>query len=135
MGGRLVEVAHRPELASALTGLKLTDEVTEEALGKILMHAQGGLKGIPDSARVVVFLNKVESQSELVIARKVAKSALPGSNALRFKRAAKFRTASDSLLQRLLRSPIRTTGLLTLPSTETISSTCRRRAAGELEAK
>ncbi len=76
VGGRLDEVAHRPELASALTGLKLTDEVTEEALGKILRHPQGGLKGVPDSARVVVFLNKVESQSELVIARKVAKIVL-----------------------------------------------------------
>jgi molybdenum cofactor cytidylyltransferase len=54
VGGRLDEVAHRPELASALTGLKLTD----------------------DSARVVVCLNKVESQSELVIARKVAKIVL-----------------------------------------------------------
>ena len=76
VGGRLDKVAHRPELVTALTGLPPSELMTAEALGKILIHSQGGLKAVPTSARVIVFLNKVESLNELAVARKVARIVL-----------------------------------------------------------
>lgn len=74
--GPLQQVAHRPELVSALTGLRLSDPVTVEALAKILVHHRGGLKEVPSSARVIVFLNKVESEAHLKAARQVARIVL-----------------------------------------------------------
>ncbi len=76
VGGRLDKVAHRPELVAALTGLRLAEPLTAEALGKILAHPQGGLKAAPTSARVIVFLNKVESLTKLETARRVARIIL-----------------------------------------------------------
>lgn len=76
LGGSLGQVAHRPELVSALTGLRLSDPVTVADLAKILVHHRGGLKAVPNSARVIVFLNKVESEAHLKAARQVASIVL-----------------------------------------------------------
>ncbi len=56
IGLPLAGVAHRPELVSALTGLDLTAPVGPEHVAALLAHPQGGLKGVPDQARVVVAL-------------------------------------------------------------------------------
>ncbi len=56
IGRPLAEVAHRPELVSALIGLDLTSLVEPEHVAALLAHPQGGLKGVPDRARAVVAL-------------------------------------------------------------------------------
>ncbi len=76
VGGRLTEIAHRPERVADLTGLDLTDKMDAGALAKLLCHRQGGLKAVPPSARVMVLLNKVEDEHQLGIARQVAQRCL-----------------------------------------------------------
>ncbi|MCI0396154.1 MAG: EF2563 family selenium-dependent molybdenum hydroxylase system protein [Chloroflexi bacterium] len=79
LGGRLAEVAHRPERAGQLTGLQPDQAVTVEALATLLAHANGGLKNVPPQARVIPFINKVESEEQLAAARRVARLVLQES--------------------------------------------------------
>lgn len=58
VGGRIADVAHRPEQAAALTGLSVNDRLEVGHCVTVLTHPAGGLKGIPPSARVVVALTK-----------------------------------------------------------------------------
>jgi molybdenum cofactor cytidylyltransferase len=50
--------------------------LTPDALACLLTHPQGGLKGVPDSARIAPFINKVETDGRLSAARQVARHAL-----------------------------------------------------------
>jgi molybdenum cofactor cytidylyltransferase len=52
---------HRPELVSALSGAPLGTLITPEIVARVLAHPDGGRKGVPAGARVVVMINKVES--------------------------------------------------------------------------
>ena len=52
---------HRPELISALSGAPLGTPITPEIVAAVLAHPEGGRKGVPAGARVVVIINKVES--------------------------------------------------------------------------
>ena len=76
LSGPIHEVAHRPERVSAITGLAAEETLTPEALAALLTSPRGGLKNVPQAARVVLLINKVESPSELEAARRVARSAL-----------------------------------------------------------
>ncbi|MEW5988770.1 MAG: selenium-dependent molybdenum cofactor biosynthesis protein YqeB, partial [Chloroflexota bacterium] len=76
VGGRLAEVAHRPEQIGQLTGLALDDTMTPAALAALIIHPQGGLKNVPPSARFIPFLNKVDSDEQLQVARQVARQLL-----------------------------------------------------------
>ena len=76
VGGRLSEVAHRPERVALLTGLELDEAMTAEALATLITHDQGGLKGIPAAVKVIPFINKVETPGQLALARRVAFLAL-----------------------------------------------------------
>jgi molybdenum cofactor cytidylyltransferase len=51
---------HRPELVSALSGAPLGTTITPEIVARVLAHPEGGRKGVPSGARVVVVINKVE---------------------------------------------------------------------------
>ena len=55
------EHVHRPELVSALSGAPLGAPITPEIVARVLAHPDGGCKGVPAGARVVVLINKVES--------------------------------------------------------------------------
>jgi molybdenum cofactor cytidylyltransferase len=48
---------HRPEIVAKLTGLRPSDLLTAEAAARLLIHPQGGLKGVPAGARVALYLN------------------------------------------------------------------------------
>lgn len=88
--GSLEQVAHRPEMARALLEgplarqLPLPDHqplledgrLTPAGLAGLLTHPDGGLKGVPAGARVIPFLNKVESESRLATARTAARLML-----------------------------------------------------------
>ena len=52
---------HRPELIGALSGARPGAPITPEIVARVLAHPEGGRKGVPAGARVVVMINKVES--------------------------------------------------------------------------
>ena len=95
-------IAHRPRRVAALLGVKLRALLTPELLGALLVHPQGGLKGLPPcpspvpfrrvsedrvgvslpcwrgraGVGVIPFVNKVEGEARLTAARQIAAMAL-----------------------------------------------------------
>ena len=63
---------HRPGRVTALSGASHGRPVTPEVVAAVLGHPQGGLKGVPDQARVVVLVNKVEGEARQRTARRLA---------------------------------------------------------------
>ncbi len=55
------ETVHRPEIFAQLSGLKIGDPVTPDALTNVLTHPQGGLKGIPPASKRTVILNQADT--------------------------------------------------------------------------
>jgi len=76
LSGPIREVAHRPERVSAITGLGVEETLTPDALAALLTSPRGGLKDVPQAARVVLLINKVQSSSELQAAHQIARCAL-----------------------------------------------------------
>ncbi|MCX7617644.1 selenium cofactor biosynthesis protein YqeC [Tepidiforma sp.] len=48
---------HRPELAARLCGLQPGQALTAEAMAAVLLHPEGGRKGVPAGARLMALLN------------------------------------------------------------------------------
>jgi probable selenium-dependent hydroxylase accessory protein YqeC len=67
---------HRPELVSALSGAPLGAPLTPEIVARVLAHPEGGRKGVPVGARVVVLINKVETLPDRKPARETAERLL-----------------------------------------------------------
>ena len=67
---------HRPELVGALGGAALGTPITPEIVARVLAHPEGGRKGVPAGARVVVVINKVESLPDRTPARETAERLL-----------------------------------------------------------
>jgi molybdenum cofactor cytidylyltransferase len=65
------EWVHRPEFFAALSGLKIGDPIEVEAVIKMLTHPDGGLKNVPEGARLVSVLN----QADTVELRELSSSA------------------------------------------------------------
>jgi probable selenium-dependent hydroxylase accessory protein YqeC len=61
IGHAISEVAHRPERVAGLIGAQPGDLLTLEGAAAVLLHPHGGLKGIPDTARVVMVLTRAGS--------------------------------------------------------------------------
>jgi len=76
VGKPLSKIAHRPELVSSIIELDLDHPMTERGLARLVAHPKGGLKGIPQHARIVPFVNKVDSDQLLDKARNVARLLL-----------------------------------------------------------
>jgi len=55
------ENVHRPELFSRLSGLNIGEPVTSEALVRVLVHVDGGLRNLPAGARRVALLNQADT--------------------------------------------------------------------------
>lgn len=68
LGRSLGRVAHRVERITALTGLTYDDLVTPEHAAAILLHPDAGLKGIPETARVVMAITKVSPATAPAVA-------------------------------------------------------------------
>jgi molybdenum cofactor cytidylyltransferase len=63
LGKPLDEVSvHRPEIFAQLAGLKLGEEIQVTHLAQVLGSPIGGLKGIPEGASRVLFLNQAEGE-------------------------------------------------------------------------
>ena len=76
LAGPIRDVAHRPELVSEVTGLAPDETLSEDALAALLGSPRGALQKAPETARVAVLINKVESATELAAARRVAQRVL-----------------------------------------------------------
>jgi probable selenium-dependent hydroxylase accessory protein YqeC len=70
------ERVHRPERVAELTGLDTGDEIHPDDIVTVLTHDDGGLKGVPDGARVVPLLNMVDDESLETTAREIAADVL-----------------------------------------------------------
>jgi molybdenum cofactor cytidylyltransferase len=53
---------HRPERVAALSGLAQGEPITPEAVARVLLHPEGGRKGVPAGARWLPVLNKAEGE-------------------------------------------------------------------------
>ncbi len=67
---------HRPERFAALAGLSPGQPVTPEALVRVLLHPDGGLKRIPASARRVCLLNQADDPRLQSVALRMAEALL-----------------------------------------------------------
>jgi len=70
------EHVHRPELVSALGGAPKGTPITPALVARVLTHPEGGRKGVPPGARVVVVINNVESLADRAPARETAEHLL-----------------------------------------------------------
>ncbi|MBK7893609.1 MAG: putative selenium-dependent hydroxylase accessory protein YqeC [Anaerolineaceae bacterium] len=77
LDGRFSQITHRPELAEELLQHSvISEQLSVENVAQLMAHPQGGLKGVPDGARVVPFINKVETAVQLTAARQIARQLL-----------------------------------------------------------
>lgn len=66
------ESVHRPDRVAALTGLASGEAITAQTLAAVLMHPEGGLKSVPQAARVVALLNQADNSARLSAGREVS---------------------------------------------------------------
>ena len=76
------EWVHRPEQFARLSGLGMGEPVTPEALSRLLMHPQGGLKNIPEGARRVLLLNQADTVEQQAQAKAIAQQVQQGFHAV-----------------------------------------------------
>ena len=70
------ETAFRPELIAKLTKTRLGDPVTTAMMALLIVHPQGLGKGTPAGARIIPFINKVETIERLKGAREIGNEVL-----------------------------------------------------------
>lgn len=70
------EHVHRPERVSLLSGARPGATVTPEVVARVLAHPDGGRKGVPPAARLIVLVNKVETLDDRAPARDTAERLL-----------------------------------------------------------
>jgi molybdenum cofactor cytidylyltransferase len=68
---------HRPHKYVQIAGLSVGDCITSNAIAKVLTHPEGGLKGIPENARVVALLNQADTPHLLAKGKGIAHQLLP----------------------------------------------------------
>lgn len=69
---------HRPEIFAKLSGLQPAEEVTGDALVKVLLHKDGGLKNIPPNAHRIVLLNQADTPGLQSQAKTISEQLIPG---------------------------------------------------------
>jgi molybdenum cofactor cytidylyltransferase len=73
---------HRPQIFARLAGISPGSPITGEAIGRVLTHVEGGLKGIPKRTRRVALLNQAETPSLIHQGNIVAQQLLPAYHAV-----------------------------------------------------
>lgn len=76
------DTVHRPERFAELSGLVEGDAITPGALASVLLHPQGGLKGIPSSARKIALLNQADTPEIQMQAVEIASRLIAGFDAV-----------------------------------------------------
>src|SRR5690606_20546984 len=79
----IASVAHRPELVSRLTGSSMDQPLQPEDVALLLTHPQAGHKDAPATGRIIPFINKVETESEMARAERIARLAADHSRVQR----------------------------------------------------
>lgn len=69
LGNRIREVAHRPERVAELLGATENATLTPDRAARVLLSPNGGLKGVPEGARMVIALTKVSPSNEAMATR------------------------------------------------------------------
>lgn len=72
----LEEIAHRPQQLAALLEISLRENLTPEQVARLLNSPQAALRNVPPQARVIPFINKVETSQQLQQARDIARLLL-----------------------------------------------------------
>jgi probable selenium-dependent hydroxylase accessory protein YqeC len=65
-------LVHRPERVSELTGVRLGDAITPQAVGTVLSHPDTYAPKIPVGAQRVIYISHVRSQAEVEQAKLIA---------------------------------------------------------------
>ncbi len=78
LDGPLEKVAHRPELVRSV--IRKQDSVSSQRLSvadvaALLVHPEGGMKSVPEGARAIPLINKVETAAQSQAARQIAHHA------------------------------------------------------------
>jgi molybdenum cofactor cytidylyltransferase len=68
---------HRVERFSDLSGLSEGDQISAEAAIRVLLHSQGGLKGIPSGVRRYCLLNQADKPQLTSLGNRIARSLIP----------------------------------------------------------
>ncbi len=71
------EWVHRHERFARLSGLAAGEIVTPDALARVLIHAEGGLKDIPPNVRRIALLNQADTLELQSTAKNIADQILP----------------------------------------------------------
>jgi probable selenium-dependent hydroxylase accessory protein YqeC len=73
-------LVHRVDRVAALTGRAIGEPIRAEDVATVIAHPAGGLKGVPEDARVVPVLNMVDDDALAATAREIADSILRRSD-------------------------------------------------------
>lgn len=71
-----------PERFAEISGLKVEDRVSIEALARVLMSPYGGLKGIPDRSRRIALMNQADTAALRQMARQISRLLLENYDAV-----------------------------------------------------
>jgi len=80
------ERVHRPERVAAVAGIDEGEEITADAVGRVLASPAGGLKDVPSGAETVALVNKVDDAADEAVAREIARAAFAADEAGRLDR-------------------------------------------------
>jgi molybdenum cofactor cytidylyltransferase len=72
----IARVTHRPERVCELLELESDAHLGTAGLARLICHSRGGLKDVPESARVIAVINKVESAQHRADAAAIALNLL-----------------------------------------------------------
>jgi molybdenum cofactor cytidylyltransferase len=73
---------HRPERFARLSGLSIGDNVTAQAIARVLCDPNGGLKNVPPTARRIALLNQADTPDLQAQAQSLAQQLLPAYHAV-----------------------------------------------------
>ena len=76
------EVVHRVEIFSALSGLRMGENITPDALVRVLTHLDGGQKNIPAGARKTTLLNQADTTELQSTAHGMIAALLPNFHSI-----------------------------------------------------
>lgn len=63
-GRPIAEAAHRPERVVALSGREASAAITPAVVASVVGHRDGGLRGVPQEARIAVVVTKVADEAD-----------------------------------------------------------------------
>lgn len=71
-GRPIAEAAHRPERVVAISGRETSAAITPAVVASVIGHHDGGLRGVPATARVAVAVTKVANETDRALVRDLA---------------------------------------------------------------